>query len=159
MLCFSLSKTLSSRTSWCLGAWVLGCLDAWGLVFIVFFFFFSFEGVWKDVACVASRVYPKKKLSTVSSCFCPCFFPPRFGLFGIRKTCFLTLHHKKRPCSSKEMRVGWPWPHSPIHIWILERVAYIHTAVLHDLLFPHMVSGIHVRQYINSSNRPSRTTT
>lgn len=92
MRCFSLSKTLSSKTSWCLGAWMLGVLC----------FFFSFEGVWKDVACVASRVYPKKKncLLSLPVSF-PVFFHPRFGLFGIRKTRFLTLHHKKRPLSSK----------------------------------------------------------
>lgn len=72
---------------------MLGCLDAWGLVFIVFFS----EGVWKDVACVASRVYPKKNCLLSL----PVSVPPRFDLFGVRKTRFLTLHHKKRPLSSK----------------------------------------------------------
>lgn len=152
MRCFSLSKTLSSRTSWCLGAWMLGVL-------CLLFFFFSFEGVWKDVAYVASRVYPKKN--------CLLSLPvsvPVFSLLDLVSSVsgrhvFSLCIIKRDPFLLKEMRVGWPWPHSLIHIWILERVAYIHTAVLHDLLFPHMVSGIHVRQYINSPNRPSRTTT
>lgn len=72
---------------------VLGCLDAWGLVFIVFF---SSRACGKMSPALQQGV-SKKKLSTVSSCF----FPPRFDLFGVRKTHFLTLHHKKRPRSSK----------------------------------------------------------
>lgn len=140
---------------------VLGCLGAWMLgVLCLLFFFFSFEGVWKDVACVASRVYPKKKNCLLSL---PVSVPV-FSLLDLVSSVsgrhvFSLCIIKRDPFLQKEMRVGWPWPHSLIYIWILERVAYIHTAVLHDLLFPHMVSGIHVRQYTSSPNRPSRTTT
>lgn len=100
-----------------------------------FFFFCFFEGVWKDVACVASRVYPKKN--------CLLSLPvsvPVFSLLDLVSSVsgrhvFSLCIIKRDPFLLKEMRVGWPWPHSLIYIWILERVAYIHTAVLHDLLF------------------------
>lgn len=154
MLCFSLSKTLSSRTSWCLGAWVLGCLGS-----CVYFFFFSSR------AC--GKMSPALQAGCIQKKIVYCLFLVSFPVFSLLdlvssvsgRHVFSLCIIKRDPFLQKEMRVGWPWPHSLIYIWILERVAYIHTAVLHDLLFPHMVSGIHVRQYTSSPNRPSRTTT
>lgn len=131
---------------------VLGCLGAWMLGVLCLLFFFP-RACGKMSPALQAGCIQKKIV------YCLFLFLSLLDLISsvsgrhVFSRCII----KKDPFLLKEMRVGWPWPHSLIHIWILERVAYIHTAVLHDLLFPHMVSGIHVRQYINSSNRPSRS--
>lgn len=113
---------------------VLGCVHAWDLGILCFPV--VFKDVWKDVACVASRVYPKKKNCLLSRPVSfSVFSPPRFGLFGIRKTCcimkglFLLIERRRR--------VGWPswWLHSLMYVWALKRVAYIHTAVYMTYFF------------------------
>lgn len=140
----------------CLGAWMLGCLGSC----VYCFFYFFLRGRVERCRLRCKQGVSKKKNCLLSL---PVSVPV-FSLLDLVSSVsgrhvFSLCIIKRDPFLLKEMRVGWPWPHSLIYIWILERVAYIHTAVLHDLLFPHMVSGIHVRQYTSSPNRPSRTTT
>lgn len=51
---------------------VLGCVHAWDLGILCFPV--VYKDVWKDVACVASRVYPKKKIVYCLVLFLSLFF-------------------------------------------------------------------------------------
>lgn len=117
------------KTPWCLGACMLGILGS-----CVFLWFSKTCGKMSP-ALQAGCIQKKKNCLLSRPVSFSVFSPPRFGLFGIRKTCcimkglFLLIERRRR--------VGWPswWLHSLMYVWALKRVAYIHTAVYMTYFF------------------------